>query len=786
MSNLTRRDFIKIGAGTAGIAMTSRLFRRRPVVPKTVVTRSTGSGQATPGEETFVPTVCDLCPTGCGLLVRVVDGRAVKVEGNPLHPLNQGVCCPKGQAALEALYSPERVPGPMQQVDSQWQRISWEQALELVTEKLGALRAAGQAHTVAFLHGQLRGQMRTLCQRFMTAYGSPNVISQQSLEEGAARLGMLLTQGINSVPVYDFENTKYLLVFGGSPLEAGRNLMRNLNGIGFMRRGSTSRGHIVVVDPRLSVTAAESDEWVPIRPGTHGALALGMAHVIINGDLYDKPFIEDFTFGFEDFEDEAGNPHMGFKRLVLEEYPVDRVASITGVPAGTIARLAGEFATSGPSVAMLPTSRGSMNSGNGLYTAMSVHVLNALVGSIDAPGGVLTQRYLELTEWPTLEADPVAAAGQVQERIDGAGTTRYPLALSAYQRVADRILAGNPYPVNALFLYKANPVFDAPQGERFAEALQKVPFVVSFSPLMDESAAHADLVLPAATFLEAWGDDYLEGTGYAGIALRQPVVAPVHDVRHPGDVLLALAQALGGPLAKALPWSSYKEVVRFRLAGTDVDWDDLVERGSWSQLVYFHATPGSQAWGEVVGRDRRVAPKDGRFDFFSRELHTILGSRASDRDALPHFEMPVEAGDAAEYPFLLVSQELMTQPWGWEGTLPSLQEIYSLNNIGRWGSWVDINPRAADGLGIAAGDEVWVESTYARVKARVHLFEGIWPNAVHMPWGQGHVTKVAWGRQEADGAQTVGANACRLMEARTEPLSGLAAVGPTRVRVYRA
>lgn len=780
MRNLTRRDFLRVGVGTgaAGIAAASGIFRRKPVVAETVVT--------TPGEETLVPTVCEMCPAGCGLLVRVVEGRAVKVEGNPLHPLNQGVCCPKGQAALEALYSPERLPGPMQQADGEWQRISWDQAIATVAEELGGLRAGGQAHTVAFLHGQLRGQMRALCQRFMGAYGSPNVISQQSLDEGAARLGLLLTQGINGLPVYDFENAKYLLVFGGSPLEAGRSLMRNLSGIGFMRRGNTSRGRVVVVDPRLSVTGAESDEWVPIRPGTHGALALGMAHVIIEGGLYDQPFVERFTFGFEDFEDEAGNLHMGFKRLVLEEYPPDRVASITGAPAGTIARLGGEFATSGPAIAMLPTSRGSMNSGNGLYTAMAVHALNALVGSIDVPGGVLTQRDLDLAEWPPLPDDPAAEAGRAQERIDGAGTARYPLALSAYQRVADRILADDPYPLSALFLYKANPVFDAPQGRRFAEALRKVPFVVSFSPVLDESTAHADLVLPAATFLEAWGDDHVEGTGYAGIALRQPVVAPIHDTRHPGDVLLALARALGGPLAQALPWSTYKDVVRFRLAGTDVAWDDLVERGVWSQLVYFHSTPGSQAWGEVVGRDRRAALKDGRFDFFSREIHAILGSAAGDRACLPHFELPVDAGAAAEWPFLLISQELMTQPWGWEGTLPSLQEIYSLNNMGRWGSWVDINPGAAESLGIADGDEVWVESAHDRVKARAHLFEGIWPNAVHLPWGQGHATTIAWGRQKANGAQTPGANACRLMGAGSEPLSGLAATGPTRVRVYRA
>lgn len=793
MDKISRRDFIKIGAtATAAGAAVAAAGGTRTLLERggASTLKRSGVTAASSLDEVWVKTTCALCPSGCGLEVRVVNGKAVKVEGNPLHPLNQGVCCLKGQASPEVLYSPERIQRPRLQTGERgggdWQEVSWDEALRLAADKLAELRAAGQAHTVAFLYGETRGQMRALINRFMTAYGSPNTISQDSLNEQAARLAMFLTQGINGIPVYDLNGASYTVAFGGNMLESSRHVIGYLGSLAFMRRGRPERGKLVAVHPRMSLTGIKADEWVPIRPGTYGAMALGMANVIINSNLYDEDFVRDFTFGFEDFEDEAGNQHMGFKRLVLERYPLDRVESITGVTAADIARLAGEFATNRPAIAVMPTEPGGLASGNGLYTAMSIHSLNALLGSIDVSGGVQVQRFPSLADWPDFTLDAVAEAGLAQERVDGAGTDALPLAISAYQDVAERILAGEPYPLNALFLYNANPVYDVPDSSRFAEALKKVPFVVSFASTLDESAAHADLILPASTFLEIWGDDYVEGTGYAGLSLRRPVVEPVHDTRNPGDVLLSLATEVGGSLADALPWGNYQELIEYRLSGIDVDWDTFQENGVWSEMVYFHATPGSPAWGGVVGRDRLHAPQDGRFDFFSRELFAALSS-PEDLECLPHFALPMtsEYGGSESYPYLLVTQVLITQPRGWEGIIPSLQEAYGLQTNAKWSSWVEINPRAAESLGVKDGDLVWVESPVGRVQVPVRLYEGIWPNAVYIPPGQGHRTLVKWGRG-SEANVVVGANPVQLLIAGTEPPGGLAASSPTRVRIYKA
>lgn len=786
---LTRRGLLKAGAGVAAAAACAPIIARGGRL-----STSFAQGSASDTGERRIRTVCALCPSGCGLEVRVVGGRAVKVEGNPLHPLNQGVCCPKGQASLEALYSPERLAGPLRRKTprgtpamdlSQWEPISWDDALKLVADRLRTLREQGQAHSVALLHGDLRGQLRPLVQRFLAAYGSPNAISTDSLDGEAARLAMFFGQGVNAYPIYDIDNARYVMCFGGSLLESSRHLQKYLSGYGFLHRGQSNRGKLVVVDSRLSVTAAKSDEWVPIRPGTLGALALGMAFVLIKSGSVDQDFVDKWCFGFEDFKDDQGRSHMGFKRLVLEQYTLDRVADITGIPGGTIARLAGEFGANRPALAIVPTGRGDLAAGNGLYTALAIQALNALVGSIEVPGGVQVQHYPTLTPWPALPADPVAERGRAQARLDGAGS-QFPLAYTASQSLTESLASGRPYSAGALFLLNANPVHDLPQGARFSQALRNVPLVVSFSPVLDESAAHADLILPALTFLEVWQDDILEGTGYPGIALRQPVVQPVRDGRNPGDVILQLARLLGGPVAQALPWSSFLQVIRERLAGMDISWDDLMEKGAWSALVYRFAAPGSKAWSQVVGRDRAVAPRDGRYDLFSREIFAGISQDGlvDDLACLPHFELPAEPA-SSEYPFLLISQETMTQPRNWSGILPSLAEVYGLQVQARWESWAEIHPKAAAALGIRDGDLVWLESPAGKIRLRAKLVEGIWPNAVNVPGGLGLSSAVQWGREGSTANLTVGGNPYAIAAAGTESLSGLAVALPARVRVYR-
>jgi anaerobic selenocysteine-containing dehydrogenase len=788
-TGLTRRQFLKLAATTIGSMAVMGGWQSLLIAQSVQAAAGT---LVTSAEDVIVPGVCSLCPSGCGILARVADGHVVKLEGNPMHPINLGALCPKGQAAPELLYNPDRLTGPMKRTGSgQWEAITWDEATQLVAQKLNDLRAAGHPERAAFLYGETRGQMRPLIERFMQAVGSPNVVSHDSLNVEAARLAMYLTQGIYDLPAYDLENSNYILSFGASLLEAGRTPQRMVAGYSYLRRGRADRGKVVVIDPRQGVTGAKADEWIPIVPGADAALALGMANVIIRAGLVDSDFIQNYSFGFNDFTDSEGKSHKGFKSFVLENYDPAKVEQITGVPATTISRLAGEFAGNKPAVAVLPGKGGLLNGTlGGVYAAMAVHMLNALVGSIEKPGGVMTQRYFSPVEWPALPADPIAEKGLAAERVDGAGTL-FPLARHAYQAVADRVLAG--YPVEALFLYDANPVYETPGGGRFVEAFDKIPFIVSFSSFMDESAQHADLILPEPTFLERWQDDAVEGLGYPGVGLRQPAIPPRHDTLHTGDFLLRVAGMMDGSVASAFPWNSFEELLQFRLKNVGTDWDTLKELGVWIAPGYHFARRGSEKWiNEVVGRDRLNAPRDGYFDFYSRELYFALSelskeelaglgiSQSGDAVSLPHYEPTPYAGDPAEYPFVLNVITLMSLgPVGAAANMPTLQEISGMTVGETWGSWLEMNPEAAHERGLQDKAEVWVESPFGKAKTKVRLVKALRPDVVNLPHNQGHTAIGRWAKDR-------GVNGLALLNPASEPAAGLAAFTNTRVKVYRA
>ncbi|MCP4210267.1 MAG: molybdopterin-dependent oxidoreductase [Halieaceae bacterium] len=767
MAEYTRRQFLKMTGAVVGVAVLAGAAPN--LVGHNFPVEAAQPHLKEQIEYTIVPSVCLLCPSGCGMLAKIANGRVVKMEGSPMHPIN-------------LRRTGERGAG-------QWEAISWDDAIAEVAQRLNGLRDEGRPEQAVLMHGWTRGQLRSFFERFMQAVGSPNAISQDSLNVDGAKLASYYTQGINNFPNYDMENSNYVLSFGANLLEAGPWVQRTVSGYSFMRRGRPTRGKIVVFDPRQGITGSKADEWIPIKPGTDAALALGIANVLITTGLIDFEFVHEYGFGFEDFKS-AGKDHKGFKSFVLENYDPRKVEEITGVPSHTISRLAGEFANNQPGVAILPGKGGLLNGTiGGMYAGMAVHVLNALVGNIDKPGGVQTQRYMPCEPWPDLPADPVAEAGRQHERVDGAGSI-YPLARTAYQAVAERVLNGAA--IDTLLLYDANPVFETPGGARFVEAFQNIPSIVSFSSFIDETSEYADLILPQPSFLERWEDDHIEGLGYPGIAMRQPVIEPLYDTMNTGDVLLKVAQAMGGPVAEAFPWTTYEDVLRFRLQKVGTDWETLTELGVWALPGYHNARPGSERWvQEVVGSDRLSAPRDGRFDFYSRELFCDMGemeperlaalgiSAAGDAVYIPHYEPVPYQGDESDYPLHLNVITLMSLgSMAPAANLPSLMEISGMTVGQTWKGWVEMNPETARELHLQEDDWVTIESPSGAVQSTLKLVPGLRPDVVNLPYNFGHT---AVGRY----AKNRGANGLNLMSGQTEPATGLAVATNTRVRVHR-
>lgn len=771
MKQINRRTFLKL---TAVSAAAGALYQSTGSVLNAL---SLIDETSPPLEEQWVPSVCQLCPAECGIRVRVVGGMAVKINGNPLNPNNQGKTCPKGQVGLQLLYNPDRVQTPLKRVgargEGDWQAVSWNEAIEAVAAKLRDVRLkSGTPERLAFLYDRPPGLLRETIDHFCRALGTPNAIE---VHADALSQAVFLAQGWASQPGYDLERTRYLLCFNYALLESAQPGVRLLRAYSYMRRGRPGdRTRIVHIEPRLSVTASKADEWVPIQPGTEGALALGLASVILNEKLYDADFIRDHCDGFE-----------AWSEAVLRDYTPDKVAELTGISEETIKRLAREFSGTSPAVAVGGDAVGQHT--NGLASQMAIHSLNALAGSIDVPGGVMMQRRPPLTPFPGVYVDDATAHGLTQARLDGPES--YAFARSASHRLPEAILSGDPYPLEALLLYRANPLHDSPDAEAWRKALEQVPLIISFDPFIEETSAYADYVLPDHTFLERWiAAPLYPSLGFPVLAVGQPTVEPFYDTRALGDVLIQLAHQIGGATGISVPWTDYLELLRFRVDGllasergsiqadtAEEFWHELTARGVWANSPYVFAGGDSDDEGNAEAWETVLATPSGRFEFTP---HLLEGKTSL---APPFYEPARYVGTDEEYPFHLQLCTLMTQATGpGAADLPHLHELYGLHVKQMWGNWVEISPETAEELGIADRDEVWVESPIGRIRILARLYAGLPPEIVAIPVGLGHTKGGRW-------AAGVGSNPQALVSRDyTDELSGLIAQQAVRVKIYKA
>ncbi len=376
-----------------------------------------------------------------------------------------------------------------------------------------------------------RGTTAELCKRFLTVYGSPNYIRTPSIQD-ASEAALYLSQGNRAMAGVDLSGADFVVSFGSGLIEGWGSPVYMFQA---RNRMHAQGGRVVQTEPRLSKTAAKADRWIPIRPGTEGALALGMAHVIIRDGLYRKDFVEGRATGFE-----------AFKQVVGAGYAPEAVAKVTGVAAGTVEELAKTFAGARKPLAIC--GRGSGRTPGALQESLAVHFLNALVGSINRPGGVIAVPEPEYIDWPEPEMDAIASKGMQQPRIDGAGTGNYPVARYLLNRLPEVIASGQSVPIQALFVSSANPAYTLTDTQAVAKAFDKIPLIVSFSPYMDETAAMADYILPGHSHLERY-EDVPAAMGFPRpiIGLAKPVCTPLFDTKHVGDAVIAAGEGRRRP-----------------------------------------------------------------------------------------------------------------------------------------------------------------------------------------------------------------------------------------------
>ncbi|MBI4459114.1 MAG: molybdopterin-dependent oxidoreductase [Acidobacteria bacterium] len=747
---LARRDFLALGGGAIGGAALGRVTLRgisrlnEALAPEPALY---------PGEEKIAYSICSMCPGGCGLRVRTVGGRAIKVDGNPSYPVNRGGVCPRAQAMLQWVYHPDRVLSPRRRnkPDEPWEKTSWEDAVEALGSALRRLRAAGQQNRLLMISGQGSTLAGQLCSSFLSAYGGNPLFclptgmetTQQALELMAGRPD---TKGGEAHRLaYDLENSRYLLNFGCDLLEGWGTPGHTLGLFGRWRDNNRGRRTTVVhFDSRLSVSAARSDQWVPMTVGAYGAAALGIAFVLISEDLYNRDFVANSTSGFEDWTDAAGRQHIGFRRWVREECRLSQVSEWTGIPSDTLVRVAREFAAGPGALAIGP--RQSLLQPGRLSDAMAVQALNALVGSIGARGGVAL---LPDQGWT------------LPSREDGAK----PPSASF-----ERILAVLEQSPEVLILDEAGGLLDVLDSAHL-EMLRRIPLVASTSSLEDETTSIATMSLPDCTPLEKWSYGQTPPV-YPNqlLSIAEPVLPPRGESRPWAEVVLALAKATDPVIAARFPWQDLPALLRANSAqlaarqngyffGTEADeqWQRLLERSGWwgpdwsSAEQFWEGLRAKGGWWDPVAwpaePQRAFSTPSGRFEFYSLKLDELLRARAGirsgsqlpadwDRQVLPHHVELLPLTDPKQFEFVLEPYEPLAFFGGGARALPFLQQISApYGGPKGWQSWVELNAEDARHRGIKDGDMVWVESARGKMRRRARVLEGSMPGIVGAPFG---------------------------------------------------
>jgi anaerobic selenocysteine-containing dehydrogenase len=650
------------------------------------------------GEVSVVKSACTLCPGGCGISVRKVDNRVVKIEGLEGHPVNDGSLCTLGLAGAQLLYGPRRIKTPLKKVTGRFVEISWEDALAEVTEKLAELRTKGETHTVACISSSDRGTVAELLDRFLRVYGSRNFIRMPSSQD-AYEVALYLTQGVRAMPGFDVQRSDFVLSFGSGLLDGWGSPVYLFDAHSQWR---DQGGKLIQVEPRLSRTAAKADQWVPVNPGTEGALALGLAAVIIKESLQDETFVSSHSSGFQEW-----------KRLVLDGFGPDIVSKITGVQTSVITDLARRFARAKRPLATC--GRGKGTSPGSLKEVLAVHFLNALVGNLGREGGFRAVPEPEYIEWPELEMDQAASIGTQQARIDGAGSNLYSHARYLANRLPEALLADPGYqPLQVLFISEANPAYSLPGTAAFEDAVAKIPMKVSFSSYMDETAELADLVLPNHTYLERY-EDIPAPFGYPLpiISITRPVTEPQLNTMHTGDVVLKLAKALGGSISEAFPWESYEDCLEQTLGDR---WDTLMEEGYWVDSGY-----EPPQWPEAF------ETASEKFEFNNREI-----------SALGTYSLVKPEGDEASFPLVLIPFDTMRLWSGYVGSPPFLMKSVGDTVLQKNDVLVEINAATAASLGLKSGSRAVLTTPKGKARVIIRTTEGIMPGLIALPRGLGH------------------------------------------------
>ncbi len=678
------------------------------------------SKQADSGEK-MIPTFCSLCgPTmGCGLNCYVKDGRLVRVEGMKESPGNKGKLCPRAFASMQWLYSPQRLKYPLKRTgkkgEGKFEKISWDEALDIIAEKLLEQKEKYGPESLAILSPARRSYSDYLY-RFLVVHGSPNY-GHSGLCAIQRAFGFAYTLGTPML-MPDYERADLIIIWGANPVYSGTPqgaIDRILN--------AKDRGaRLIVIKPQIQPDAAKADIWMPVRPGTDGALVLAMLNVVINEELYDAEFIEKWCYGFDRLV-----PH-------IQKYTPEWAEPITGLPAAQIREVARLYAT---------TRAACINAGNGFDQAVdsnnavrAVAILMAITGHIDRPGGNIA---------PTMNPDmPRVKSVHLRERytqemVDRLVGPEIPTCFqpfiegtsSAYYHCLNSVLTEKPYPIRAVIAPGTQPTVITRGTKRVIEALEKLEFFVVIDVMQNASMPWADVVIPVATMYEC--DHPFEGGMGNWLMARNQVVERMGDYKSDYEFWLDLAVRMG--YGEDFWHGSIEECMNYQLENFGITMEEL--RTYPNGIVFDNVPPIFEKYERMFSLR---SPRLSRAPYLPQGKVAIYNTTFEENgfNPLPEWVEPPESPTGTpellnKYP-LIFSDSHTSEVYnaGWLRNVPYLREIQP-------DPLLHINPETAKKRGIEDGDWVIVESPHGSMKVKAKYFPGISPDVVMglQGWWQG-------------------------------------------------
>ena len=800
---LTRREFIKGSAAAIGLMLVEGAAVAR--TPKTSAIKRRKAGPASPAKGEWVASTCQGCTQWCAIQIFTQNGRAVRVRGNPLSKTNHGYVCPRGHLIPQQMYDPDRIKTPMKRtnplkgrgVDPQFVPIGWDEALDIVADKMVELRKAGEPQKLIYMRGRYSSTSTDLLYGTLPkVFGTPNYFSHSAICAEAEKMGPGLTQGFFGYRDYDLANTNCLVLWGTDPLASNRmvpNAIHHFHEI-------VARGTVIAVDPRLSNVAAKAHEWLPINPGTDGALASAIAHVLLTEGLWNREFVGDFKDGKNLFiagqaVDEAAFAEKETHGLVkwwnleLKERTPAWAEKETLIPAEQIVRVARAMGKAAPKVAVW-MGPGAAMMPRGTYAAMAVHALNGLLGSIDVEGGVWqSPSSPPLAKFPSADkyVDELAKTTGKGKKLDGRGAKDMPAMMGGKpgsgvvtNNVANGMLK-DPGAVKVFMSSWSNFNFSCTGADRWDRAMAKVPFFVHMVTSASEMTQFADIVLPA-TFnsAEGWSIVGNMGNGHAYASIQQGAVKRLWDVKQEEtEVMWLLAEKLK---AKGFPnlfdyySTEFKDPETGKAPTTALEFSEIATKMSsapiWMAKEPVKGDAPISGWADFKAKGMFSGPKytlkkgwggkfgtvTKKFEFYSETLKKGLEEHAKKHEAtpdeilrisgyqaqgdvafVPHYEAPKRHGSPQEFPFAFIDYKSRLNREGRSANLPWYQEFKKVDpGDVSWKDVLKMNPADGAKLGLKTGDTVKVTSPAGSMTVELKLWEGVRAGTVTKCYGQGH------------------------------------------------